>query len=137
MQHVTVLKRVLRYLSGTRSYGIPYGDVVEHPNPFLGYTDTAFMNSDEQKLTTGYIFMMASGAITWHSEKQSITALLSMEAKYIALSEVACKARWLRSLFKELGFEQTLPTTILGNNEGSIAIMKNPQFHKRAKHIDL
>jgi hypothetical protein len=70
-------------------------------------------------------------------KKQSITALSSMEAKYIALSEVAREAQWLRSLFKELGFEQTLPTTILGDNEGSIAITKNPQFHKRAKHIDL
>jgi hypothetical protein len=137
MQHITALKHVLRYLSGTRTYGITYGDVLGHPNPFLGYADAAFMNSDEQKLTTGYVFMMAGGAITWHSKKQSITALSSTEAEYIALSEVAREARWLRSLFKELGFEQTLPTTILGDNEGSITMTKNPQFHKRAKHIDL
>jgi hypothetical protein len=43
---------------------------------------------------------------------------------------MAHEAQWLRSLFKELEFGQTLPTTILGNNEGSIAMMKNPQFHK-------
>ena len=73
---------------------------------------------------------MAGGAITWHSKKQSITALSSTKAEYIALSEMAHEAQWLRSLFKELEFGQTLPTTILGNNEGSIAMMKNPQFHK-------
>jgi len=39
-------------------------------------------------------------------------------------------------LFEELGFAQTLPTMIFGDNEGSIAISKNPQFHKRAKHIE-
>ncbi len=137
MQHVSALKRVLRYLSGTRLYGITYGDILGHPNPFLRYADAAFTNLDEQKSTTGYIFMMAGGAITWHSKKQSITALLSTEAEYIALSEAVHEAQWLRNLFKELGFRQTLPTMILGDNEGSIAMTKNPQFHKRAKHIDL
>jgi hypothetical protein len=43
----------------------------------------------------------------------------------------------LRNLFSELGFAQILPTTIRGDNEGSIAMSKNPQFHKRSKHIDL
>jgi len=73
--------------------------------------------------------------VTWYSKRQSITALSSTEVEYIALSETAREARWLRSLFKELGFEQVLPTEIRGNNEGSIAMSKNPQFHKRAKHI--
>jgi hypothetical protein len=68
--------------------------------------------------------------ITWFSKKQSITALSSTEAKYIALFEAAHKARWLRSLFLELGFMQILPTTIQGNNKGLIAMTKNPQFHK-------
>ena len=66
-----------------------------------------------------------------------ITALLSIKAEYIALSEAVHKGHWLRSLFFELGFMQVLPTTIWGNNEGSIAMTKNPQFHKRSKHIGL
>jgi hypothetical protein len=135
LQHVSALKRVLRYLSGARSYGITYSDVLGHPNYFFGYADTAFANTDDQKSTTGYIFMIAGGAVTWYSKRQSITALSSTEAEYIALSEMGHKARWLRSLFKELGFKQVLPTEIRGDNEGSIAMSKNPQFHKRAKHI--
>jgi len=134
MQHVTALKHVLRYLSGTRTYRITYSNILDHPNHFLGYTDTAFANVDEQKSTFRYVFMMAKGAITWFSKKQSITALLSMKAEYIALSEVVCEAAWLRSLFSKLGFVQTLPTVIWGDNEGSIAMLKNPQFHKQAKH---
>jgi hypothetical protein len=112
LQHISALKRVLRYLSGTRSYGITYSDVLGHPNYFFGYADAAFANADDQKLTTGYVFMIAGGAVTWYSKRQSITALLSTEAEYIALSEMAREARWLRSLFKELGFEQVLPTEI-------------------------
>jgi hypothetical protein len=60
-----------------------------------------------------------------------------MEAEYIALSEAAREAHWLRSLFFKLGFMQVLPTMIQGDNEGSIAMTKNPQFHKRSKHIGL
>src|SRR6266853_2825432 len=135
IQHITTLKRMLRYLSGTRSYAITYNNVLDHPNHFFGYADAAFANADDQKSTSGYVFMMAGGAITWFSKKQSITALSSTEAEYIALSEVAREAHWLRSLFSELGFVQILPTKIRGDNEGSIAMTKNPQFHKRSKHI--
>jgi hypothetical protein len=124
MQHVTTLKRVLRYLSGTKSYGITYNNVLGHPNYFFSYADASFANTDDLKSITGYVFMMAGGAITWFSKKQSITAMLTTEAEYIALSEAACKVRWLRNLFFELGFAQSLPTTIRGNNNGSIAMTR-------------
>ena len=52
-----------------------------------------------------------------------------------AISEAAPEACWLRSLYEELGFTQEDPTLIRGNNNGSIVIAKNPQFHKRTKHI--
>jgi hypothetical protein len=112
LQHISALKRVLRYLSGTRSYSITYSNILGHPNYFFGYADAAFTNADDQKSTTSYVFMIARGAMTWYSKWQSITALLSTEVEYIALSETAREARWLRSLFKELGFEQVLPTKI-------------------------
>ena len=89
------------------------------------------------KLITGYVFIMAGGAITWFSKKQSITTMSTTEVEYIALSKAACEARWLRNLFSELGFMQTLPTMIQGNNDGLIVMSKNPQFHKWSKHIDL
>ena len=64
IQHITTLKRMLRYLSGTRSYAITYNNVLDHPNHFFGYADAAFTNVDDQKSTSGYVFMMAGGAIT-------------------------------------------------------------------------
>ena len=53
----------------------------------------------------------------------------------MALSEAGREACWLRSLFEELGENQSLPTLIKGDNDGSIAMAHNPQFHKRSKHI--
>ena len=135
MQHVTMLKRVLQYLSGTRSYGITYHDVLDHPNQFFSYANASFADADDLKSTTGYVFKMSSSMITWYSKRQSVTALSTMEAEYITLSEAVQEAHWLRNLFSKLGFAQKLLTTIFGDNEGLIAILKNPQFHKWAKHI--
>jgi hypothetical protein len=87
MQHMTMLKRVLQYLSGTRSYGITYHNVLGHPNQFFGCANASFADPDDLKSTTGYVFKMSSGAIAWYSKKQSVMALLTMEAEYIALSE--------------------------------------------------
>jgi hypothetical protein len=99
-------------LSGTKSYGITYNNVLGHPNQFFGYANTAFANANNHKSTTGYIFKMARGAVTWYLKKQMVMALLSTEAEYIALLETAREAHWLRTLFKELGFAQALPTEI-------------------------
>jgi hypothetical protein len=92
IQHVLVLKQVLRYLLGTKSYRITYGDVLDHPNHFFSYADTAFANADKHKSITGYVFKMARGAVIWYSKKQTITVLLSMEAEYITLLEVGWEA---------------------------------------------
>jgi hypothetical protein len=135
MQHVTTLKHVLRYLSEMRSHGITYSDILDHPNHFFSYANASFANTDDYKSITSYVFKMASGVITWYSRKQLVTAMLTMEVEYITLSKVAREAWWLRNLFSELGFAQRLPMKILGDNKGSIAISKNPQFYKRAKHI--
>jgi len=101
-----------------------------------GYADAAYGNVDNNKSITGYVFLVADGAITWCSKKQITTALSSTEAEYVTLSESACEACWLRSLYDELGLlPKELPMLVLGDNEGAIAMTKNPQFHKRSKHI--
>ena len=135
LKHATALKRVLHYLSGTRTYGITYHRVPKLSNLFYGFADAAYANADDYKSTSGYVFITGGGAITWRSKKQSTIALSSTEAEYVALSEAACEAFWLRNLYAESGFDQKEPTLIRGDNNGSIAIAQNPQFHKRSKHI--
>jgi hypothetical protein len=125
------------YLSGSKDYGITYTDITDHPNNFHGFSDAAYVNSKGRKSIAGYVFLVAKGAITWQSKKQSVVALSSTEAEYVALSEASREAYWLRSLYAELGFPQSLPTIIQSDNEGAIAIAKNRQYHKRSKHIDI
>ena len=101
LQHVTALKRILRYLAGTKNLGITYSKTADNPdnNIFHGFADAGFANHDDHKSTSGYVFLAAGGAITWKSKNQTTIALSSTQAKYVALSEAACKACWLQSLF--------------------------------------
>jgi len=102
LQHQTAIKRVLRYLSATQSHGIIYKALPEESN-FYAYADAVFMNADECRSMTGYVFLAGEGAITWNSRTQESHALSSTGAEYVALTEAAQEACWLRNLYLELG----------------------------------
>ena len=137
LQHAKALKQILRYLARTKDLGITYSKVPpnENSNFFYGLADAAYTNHDDRKSTSGYVFLAAGGAITWKSKKQTTIALLSTKAEYVALSEAGRKAFWLRNLFEELSYPQESPTLIKGDNDGSIAMARNQQFHNWSKHI--
>jgi len=138
LQHHTALKQILRYLAGTKTHGIIYKSLPHHPDFFSGYADASYGNADKYQSVTGYVFLAGDGAITWCSRKQLSIVLSLTQAEYVALSKAACKACWLRNLYTELGLlNEDVPTQILGDNNGSIVMARNPQFHKRSKHIDL
>ena len=120
-EHYNAAKRVLRYVKGTRNYGITYRDDNSHlvgptdSNNFYGFSDAAFANTDDRRSISGYVFLSNTGAITWMSKKQATIALSTTEAEYVALSEAARDAIWLRHLYGELGFIQKEPVLLLGS----------------------
>jgi hypothetical protein len=66
MQHMGMLKRILRYLKGTKDYAITYQTrATGNNNLFHGYTDAGYANHDDLKSTSGYVFLAAGGTITW------------------------------------------------------------------------
>ena len=73
----------------------------------------------------------------WQSKKQTMVALSSTEAEYIALTEAAHEASWLRNLYDELDYPQLGPTCNKGDNNRLIAMAHNPQFHQQSKHITI
>lgn len=79
---------------------------------------------------------MAGGAISWMSKKQATVALSTAEAEYAALSTATQEAVWLRRLLGDLKVLSNSPTILMGDNQGSIAIAKNPVSHARTKHIN-
>lgn len=134
--HWTALKRVLRYLKGTVKHGILYSQ--KGSTDSVGFSDADWAGDiNDRKSTSGYLFQISGGAVTWKSKKQSCVALSTAEAEYIALSSAVQESVWLRQLTSELGSPPKTPTTIFEDNQSAIAMSKNPQFHGRAKHIDI
>ena len=105
--------------------------------PFHGYSDASFASEEDGKSISGNIFMSGGGPIIWGSRKQRMVVLSTTEAEYVALTEAMREAAWLRNLYKELGYEQTEPMLIRGDNQGSMSIAEDPQFHKRTKHFNV
>jgi hypothetical protein len=104
------LKRLIRYLKGTRTKSIIYG---AQSNPattdddagchIKGYTDSDWAGDTSTcKSTSGYLFLGAETPIAWGSNKQPIVALSTCEAKYVAASDASREATWLRNLLAEI-----------------------------------
>ena len=66
-----------------------------------------------------------------------MVALSSTEAEYIALCRAAQETVWLRNLLSDIGFSQADPTVVREDNQGAIALAKNPKDHPRTKHVDV
>ena len=73
--------------------------------------------------------------ISWRSQKQPCVALSTTEAEYIVLATTAQETVWL-SVCKDLNKEQTSPTLIYEDNQSPIFMSKNPQFNRKAKHMN-
>ena len=137
--HWTALKRVLRYLKGTTNHGILYQRQETTPeSELIGFADADWAGDvTDRRSTSGYVFCLSGGAISWRSKKQDCVALSTAEAEYVALSSAGQESVWLRKLTAELGQVSSHPTTIYEDNQSAISMRKNPQYHGRAKHIDI
>ena len=91
------MKRVLRYVSGSRTMGICFDGAAELRA--LGYCDADWAGDvKDRKSTSGYIFMMGGSALSWASRKQTVVSTSSCEAEYIAMSTACKEGMWLKRL---------------------------------------
>jgi hypothetical protein len=135
-QHWQAVKHILRYLRGTASWCLNYSS--EGKLDLVGYCDADWAgDQDTRRSTTGYTFVLGGASITWNCKRQPTVALSSTEAEYMAVCGAAKEAVWLRALLQEIGCEQEGATVLYVDNQGSIALAKNPVYHARTKHIDV
>ena len=134
--HLLAAKTALRYIKGTVSLGMFYKK--GGSEKLVGYTDSDYAgDQDDRKSTSGYVFLMSSGAISWSSKKQPVVTLSTTEAEFIAAASSACQVVWLRRILKVLNQEQSSPTVVFCDNISAIKLSKNLVMHGRSKHIDI
>lgn len=138
--HWVAVKHVLRYLKGTTNYELVYKKNADRLS-LTGYSDADWASdSDDRRSTSGYCFSLAANGplVAWKSRKQSCVALSTCEAEYMALALTVQESLYLNKLLKDMDRKYgSDPALIFEDNQGTIALAKNPVNRQRSKHIDI
>ncbi len=146
--HWQAVKRIFRYICGTLLLQITYHGTLSNLEGYI-YADWAG-DHDTCRSTSGYIFNVESGAISWLSKQQPTVTLSGCEAEYTRQTQATKEKVWLKLLLQELNTPSSIDVTrdpakqhaiysviIHCDNQGAIALRKNPQSNARSKHIDI
>ena len=132
-----IAKHVLRYIKGTKENKLCFSKI-EGNMIINGFCDADWASSEDRKSITGYCFQLSNHGplISWKSRKQPTVALSTCEAEYMSLVSAIQEGKYLKSLIIEVtGFN--LDFELNCDNQGTIALAKNPVKHQRTKHIDI
>ncbi|CAH1414926.1 unnamed protein product [Lactuca virosa] len=135
--HWTAVKNILKYLRTTKDWILTLGG--SDDLRVVGYSDASFQTDrDKFRSQSGWVFTLNGGAITWKSSKQETVADSTCESEYIAASEAAKEAIWLRNFIGDLGVVPAIkePMEIFCDSNSAVALAKEPRDHGRSRHID-
>ena len=128
----------MRYLKRTKDYMLTYrrSDKFE----IIGYSDSDFAGcQDSRRSTTGYVYLLGGGAISWKSAKQTLVASSTMAAEFIACYEASNHGLWLRNFVTGLriieGVER--PLKLFCDNKSAVMYSNNNRSLSKSKFIDI
>lgn len=132
------LKRVLKYLKGTSTLKLALAAINYSGDLLYGYSDANWAeNKFDRKSNSGHVFMVNGGTVCWTSRKQSLVALSTCEAEFVALSEACRAAYWIRRLLVDMRQGLSNATLIHEDNQSCLALINGGErLSDRSKHID-
>jgi hypothetical protein len=137
-----LMKGVLRYVQGSTAKGITYRR--RKGNELLSieaYTDSDFAGKHirgDARSTSGYVMIMAGGAISWSSKRQpGVPSNSSTHSEYRGQGYATRHIVHLSMLMNQMHLPIERPIKLNADNTSAIALAKNPEFHTRTKHIDV
>jgi hypothetical protein len=138
VSHWNGIKKALRYIQDTKSLMLTYerSDSLE----IVGYSDSDFMDClDTDTSTSGYVFKLAGGAISWSSSKQTIMTSFTMYAEFVACYEAVRQTMWLKKFLPDLRVVDNIerPLKLYCDNEAVVLYAHNNKKIKSAKHINI
>jgi len=135
-EHWKAVKHVLRYIQGTLDYKLSYGPS-PHPTQLSTFSDADFArDTDKGKSTTGWVVLMAGGAVSWCSKLPTRTAQSTTEAEYVAAESARREMAFFQHVLGDLHYQVTLPLPLAMDNQSAIAAAKNPEHQGRMKHMN-
>lgn len=135
--HWVVVKRILRYLKGTISYGLHLKPTLTAPVSLTAYSDADWgSDTDDRRSTSGACVFLGNNLVSWWAKKQAVVSRSSTAAEYRAVALATTEPLWLQSLLTELGIPYTTPT-VLFDNLSTISLAHNPVLHACTKHMEL
>eukprot|EP00253_Pinus_taeda_P032584 PITA_32584 len=138
-EHWRAVKQVFRYLRDTNDYSLCYQGRpgLNRVLDIRGFIDADWVGDlDQTRFSSGYVFNLFGGAVSWMSKKQSIVALSTTEAKFMAATHASKESVWLQILCLIMGLVQG-PLRIDCYSQSTIFLAKNPSYHAKKKHIDV
>jgi hypothetical protein len=128
------VKRVLRYLLGTKELRLTFGGGKDE---LEGFTSAGGASQPHRRAISGHAFLINGGTVSWSSRKQERVTLSTAEAEYVAATHAAKEANWTRRFIGEIFEPIETPTTLYCDNQSAIALASNENYHARTKHIDI
>jgi hypothetical protein len=133
--HLNAIRHVLRYLKGTRTLSIAYGNAKSLA--IFGFADADWAGDRNDRISyTGYLFFINNAPVSWSTYKQTTVALSSMESEYMSLSDASREVIARLIFFDQLEIN-TPPPLLRSDNQAALKIAENPTDYQRAKHIDI
>jgi hypothetical protein len=122
MAHWEAVKRIYRYLIGTKKLALTFGTCKQG---LEGFTDADGASQEHRHAISGYAFLLDGGTVSWSSKKQELVTLSTTEAEYVAATHAAKEAIWLRCFLTEIFHPLDQPTILHCNNQSAIALVNS------------
>jgi hypothetical protein len=135
--HWIVVQRILKYLKKTINYGIWYN---QYPTVLEGYTDVSWItDNDDHKWTSGWIFTLGGGAISWGSKKHTLITNSTMAAEFVELAFCSKEAGWLMNLLMKIHlWPKPMPPILLHcDSQATLSRAYSHSYNGKSRHIGL
>jgi len=153
--HMAAVKKLGKYIRGSKDLGIVFQ---QSGQPCLeGFSDSDYANDKVTRTSIlGNVFFLAGGPVSWSSKKQKSVATSTTEAEYMAMCSCAKQSQWLAQILRDMGMHHLIgensskplvkeslqhmessPVKLHGDNQASLALVRDAQVSERSKHIDV
>ncbi|GKB72794.1 retrovirus-related pol polyprotein from transposon TNT 1-94 [Tanacetum coccineum] len=134
--HFTALKRILRYVRGTLTFGLQIH--ASTTAQLTAYTDADWAGCPvTRRSTSGYCVFLGDNLLSWSAKRQVTLSRSSAEAEYRGVANVVAETAWIRNLLLELHAPLTTATLVYCDNVSAVYLTTNPVQHQRTKHIEI